>query len=72
MMVRMSPGVGRGLSLMCLLLIMTSMAEAQFDKFRKRIPGMGGSSEVDAMISQSSRNCCASARSNATFSPGSK
>lgn len=38
--------------LVTLLFAAVTDAQAQFDKIRKRIPGMGGSSEVDTILGQ--------------------
>ncbi len=40
------------LGLAALLLAAAADTQAQFDKLRKKIPGMGGSSEVDTILSQ--------------------
>ncbi|HZN10784.1 MAG TPA: hypothetical protein VFC61_03845, partial [Blastocatellia bacterium] len=48
----MPTGARRGLSLFLVLCAATATAEAQFDKLRKRLPGVGGGSEVDALVSQ--------------------
>lgn len=44
--------VVQGLALCALLFGAAADAHAQFDKLRKKIPGMGGSSEVDTILSQ--------------------
>lgn len=48
----MQTSARRGLSLLLVLCAATATVEAQFDKLRKRIPGIGGGSEVDALVSQ--------------------
>jgi hypothetical protein len=40
------------LALLALLIASVTDAQAQFDKLRKKIPGMGGNSEVEAVIRQ--------------------
>jgi membrane protein involved in colicin uptake len=40
------------LALLALLLAIVTNAQAQFDKLRKKIPGMGGNSEVEAVVKQ--------------------
>ncbi len=40
------------LALFAVLFVAAADAQAQFDKLRKKIPGMGGNSEVDTILSQ--------------------
>lgn len=40
------------LALLALLFVSFDTAQAQFDKLRKKIPGLGGNSEVDTILSQ--------------------
>ncbi len=42
----------QGIALVAVLFVAASPAYAQFDKLKKRIPGMGGSSEIDNILSQ--------------------
>lgn len=42
----------QGTVMLAVLFATASTAQAQFDKLRKRIPGMGGSSEIDNILSQ--------------------
>ncbi|MBS1786930.1 MAG: hypothetical protein JST85_04375 [Acidobacteria bacterium] len=42
----------QGLALLAVMFAAASPTYAQFDKLRKRIPGMGGSSEIDNILSQ--------------------
>ena len=48
----MQTSARRGLSLLLVLCASTVAVEAQFDKLRKRSPGIGGGSEADALVSQ--------------------
>lgn len=49
---RMTPRVFQCLALIALLFLTVADAQAQFDKLRKKIPGMGGNSEIDNILSQ--------------------
>ena len=42
----------QGVALLALLFAASSLTYAQFDKFKKKIPGLGGSSEIDNILSQ--------------------
>ncbi len=42
----------RAITMLAVLFAVVSPAYAQFDKLKKRIPGMGGSSEIDNILSQ--------------------
>ncbi len=42
----------KGIALLAVLFVATTPAYAQFDKLKKKIPGMGGSSEIDNILSQ--------------------
>ncbi len=42
----------QGIALLAVLFVAASPAYAQFDKLKKKIPGMGGSSEIDNILSQ--------------------
>ena len=42
----------RAIAMLTVLFAVVSPAYAQFDKLKKRIPGMGGSSEIDNILSQ--------------------
>lgn len=42
----------QGTALLAVLLAAAAPAQAQFDKIKKRIPGMGGNSEIDNILSQ--------------------
>jgi membrane protein involved in colicin uptake len=42
----------RAIAMLAVLFAVVSPAYAQFDKLKKRIPGMGGSSEIDNILSQ--------------------
>ena len=48
----LSSRVLQGIALVAVLFVAASPAFAQFDKLKKRIPGMGGSSEIDNILSQ--------------------
>lgn len=49
---RLIPRVVQCLALMAFTFAAITDAQAQFDKLRKRIPGMGGNSEIDNILSQ--------------------
>ncbi|MBP6823436.1 MAG: hypothetical protein KA368_17940, partial [Acidobacteria bacterium] len=42
----------RAIAMLAVLFTVVSPAYAQFDKLKKRIPGLGGSSEIDNILSQ--------------------
>lgn len=42
----------QGIALLAVLFVAATPAYAQFDKLKKKIPGMGGSSEIDNILSQ--------------------
>ena len=44
--------VAQGTALLLVFFALVSPAHAQFDKLKKKIPGMGGSSEIDNILSQ--------------------
>lgn len=52
MLWRLSLRIAQCLALLALLFLAAADAQAQFDKLRKKIPGMGGNSEVDTILSQ--------------------
>jgi hypothetical protein len=52
MMFRSSLRAFQYIALLALLLAGVTDAQAQFDKLRKKIPGMGGNSEVEAVVKQ--------------------
>jgi hypothetical protein len=56
------------LAVLAILLAASTGAQAQFDKLRKKIPGMGGNSEVEAIISQMDRARVKSAYARITLS----
>lgn len=49
---RMTSRMFQCLALIAFLFLTVADAQAQFDKLRKKIPGMGGSSEIDNILSQ--------------------